>query len=646
MSDLFLLSVPLWPLLAALLILLLGGRWPRHSSILAVAGSTLALLALLPILGQHPRVQAVWMQSGSFTLTVGLRLDPLGGFMAVLVSAVSVLVVVYATSYMAEEEGQPRFYASLSFFIAAMLVLVLSDSLLLLFAAWEGVGLASFLLIAFWYHRDDAKQAALKAFLFTRLGDLGLLLGWLWALLLVRTTDIATFLEAVQTGDIAGEVVTVLALLYFAGAVGKSAQLPLTAWLPAAMAGPTPVSALIHSATMVAAGVYLLLRLFPLFAAAPLALEVVFWLSGMTALFAGLLATAQTDLKRILAWSTVSQLGEMFLALGVAGPLAAAFHLAAHAAFKSTLFLAAGAVDHAAGSRDLRQLGGLARHMPYTTLAFAVAGLALAGIPPFSGFWSEDAVLAALAARGPFPALLLLLLIGLAGVYIGRAGMATFARWPSAPQPDGDDPARPMLAALLGLGLAAAGLGWLLAGPIHELLPFDAEPDLDLVWRMGAVAAGTTGLLLGGWRVHSLGPIPALGRFPLRLEDWFLAATAVPGRVAFTLAAGVEQLERGLDGLAQGLGHAVNTLAQGSDGWEAGLDRGTRRLAEGTIVLAGVADSTEVRGFSNGLDRFARLFSRAGRELRPIQSGKLYLYTLGIFAWVVAIGVLSALLWR
>lgn len=646
MNDLLLLSVPLWPLLASLLTLLLGRRLPHRGGMVTVAGSTLALLALLPILGQQPGMQGIWMQSGPFTLTVGLRLDALGGFMAVLVAAVSTLVTLYATGYMAEETGQPRFFASLSFFIAAMLTLVLSDSLLLLFAAWEGVGLASFLLIGFWYRQNDARGAALKAFLFTRLGDLGLLLGWLWVLLLVRTTDIATFLDAVQTGAIPRDVVTALALLCFAGAVGKSAQLPLTAWLPAAMAGPTPVSALIHSATMVAAGVYLLLRLFPLFAAAPLALAVVLWLSGGTALFAGLIATAQTDLKRVLAWSTVSQLGEMLLALGVAGPLAAAFHLTTHAAFKSTLFLAAGAVDHAAGSRDLRKLGGLARHMPLTGLVFAVAGLALAGIPPFSGFWSEDAVLAALAARGPLPALLLLLLIGLAGIYIGRAGVAVFLPWPHAPQPDAEDPDWRMRTALIGLGLAAAGVGWLLAGRIDGLLPFDKEPDLGLIWRMGAVVAGASGLLWGGGRAYRRGPVPALGSFPLRLEDWLLAASAAPGRAALALADALEQLERGLDSLAQGVGRAAYTLAQGSDGWERGLDRGAQHLAGGTTALARVTDRTETRGFSDGLDHFAQLFNQAGEQLRPLQSGKLYLYTLGIFAWVVVMGVLGALLWH
>jgi len=645
MNAFLLLSIPVWPLLAALLILLWGRKWSGGGYV-AVAGSALSLLGLLPLLGQPLRVQSVWMQTGPFTLTVGLQLDRLSQFMAVLVAGISLLVSLYAVTYMAKEEGQPRFFASLSFFIASMLTLVLSNSFLLLFAAWEGVGLASFLLIGFWYRQDDARQAALEAFLLTRLGDLGLLLGWLGALLLMRTTDIATFLDAASAGAIAGGVLTILALLFFAGAVGKSAQLPLTAWLPAAMAGPTPVSALIHSATMVAAGVYLLLRLFPLFAAAPGALNVVFWVSGLTAVFAALLATVQMDLKRILAWSTVSQLGEMILALGVGGPLAAAFHLAAHASFKSTLFLTAGAIDHKAGSRDLRKLGGLARRMPLTALVFGAAALALAGFPPFSGFWSEDAILAKLAVRGPGAALLLIVLIFLAGIYISRAGVAIFARWPEMPSPQAKDPGPLMMTPMLVLGLLAAGVGWLLAGRIDGLLSFGEEPELSLIWRAAAVTASLGGLAFGSWRVRTRGPVPALGTFPQHLERWLLAATAAPGRAAFTVADVLEQVEQALDRLTRRMSQAVFAAADIDERIEVGLDQGTHDLAMATFALAGVTDRTELHGFSDIMDDFARLFNRVGGWLQPLQSGKLYLYTLGIFIWVAVISVLGILAWR
>ncbi len=329
---------------------------------------------------------------------MGLRLDGIAYAAALLVAGISLPVLVYSTAYTAGEEGVPRFFAGMSFFVGAMLTLVLADSLLLLYAAWEWVGLASWLLIGFRFREEEARRAARKAFLVTRIGDSGFLLAWLLVLTTFGSTDLGALLTAAGDGMPDG-LGTLLPLLFFFAAVGKSAQLPLSAWLPPAMAGPTPVSALIHSATMVAAGVFLVLRLWPLFAASPAALQVILWIGGVTALLAALAATVQYDLKRVLAWSTISQLGEMMLALGLGAPLAAAWHLGTHAAFKSTLFLAAGAVEHGGGGRDLRCMGGLAKRLPWSAVAFAVAAVALAGIPPFSGFWSEDAILA--AAVGP-----------------------------------------------------------------------------------------------------------------------------------------------------------------------------------------------------------------------------------------------------
>ena len=403
-----LLAVPFVPLLAALVIPVLGKRLPSGWVSAGATGVSLALL--LALFGSSPKVTATWLGIGPYTLTVGLSLDSLSYLLALLVVGVGFLVGVYAVGYMADEGGKPRFYSTLSFFIGAMLTLVLSNSLLLLFAAWESVGLASYLLIGFWYTQRDAKEAARKAFLMTRLGDLGLLLGWLLLLLAVGTTDIQSVLGAVGTALPVGTA-TLAASLLLLGALGKSAQLPLTAWLPDAMAGPTPVSALIHSATMVAAGVYLLLRLFPLYEAAPGVLTAVLWLGALTALFAALVATVQTDLKRVLAWSTVSQLGEMFFALGLGGAFAAAFHLTAQALFKSVLFLTAGAVGHIVGGYDLRKMGGLWRQLPLTAGVFTAAGLTLAGVPPLSAFWSEEAILTRAASVSPFAGAFFLLLI-------------------------------------------------------------------------------------------------------------------------------------------------------------------------------------------------------------------------------------------
>jgi NADH-quinone oxidoreductase subunit L len=614
-----LIVVPLAPLVAAAVVLLLGRRLAGGEGWLVVAGGGVSLAALLALLGQAPAVTAVWARSGGFTLTVGLQLDALARFGALLVAGVALIIDVYAAAYMAEDEGRIRFFAAFSFFVGAMLTLVLANSLLLLFAAWEGVGLASFLLIGHWHREKEPRQAAQKAFLVTRLGDLGFLLGWLLALGATGTTDIGVFLDAVRVGLAAGVPLTLLALLFFAGAVGKSAQLPLTAWLPAAMAGPTPVSALIHSATMVAAGVYLVLRLFPLFAAAPAALAAVLWLGGLTALFAALVATVQTDIKRVLAWSTVSQLGEMMLALGLGGPLAAAYHLATHAAFKSTLFLTAGVVEHATGSRDLRRLGGLAPRMPVTTLAFAGAALALAGVPPFSGFWSEEAILAQAIGTAPLAAVCLVVLIFLAGVYISRLGAAAFWHWPGAPEPEVQG-VRPLLqASTLLMAVGAVALGWVLSPFIGQILPFQEAPRAGLAWRLGTILASLAGLALGTWRARQWGPMPALGPWPAGLERLLEAATVAPAHLALAIARLLTYVEGGLDSVARG-------------------------LAGATLHLAGWTAVSDERGFSDGVDRAAAWFGQAGGWLRRLQTGRVYYYTLGLLSWVLLVAV-GALAW-
>jgi NADH-quinone oxidoreductase subunit L len=285
--SLLFIAVPVLPLLAAPLSLLFGWRLPWRGGELVVGMTVLALAALLLLEGQHQTLQTSWFESGGFRLTVGLDLSGLTWFAATVVAGVSLLIGIYSLGYMASEHDRPRFFAELALFIGAMLTLVLASSLILLFAAWEAVGIASYLLIGFRQEPEAARPAAAKAFLMTRLGDLGLLMGWLLVLLALRTTDIAALLAAVSQGAISPGMLTAIGLLLFLGAIGKSAQLPLTAWLPDAMVAPTPVSALIHSATMVAAGVYLLLRLYPLFAAAPGVLHVVFWVGAATAVLYG-----------------------------------------------------------------------------------------------------------------------------------------------------------------------------------------------------------------------------------------------------------------------------------------------------------------------------------------------------------------------
>ena len=524
-----------------------------------------------------------------------------------------------------------------------MLTLVLSNSLLLLFAAWEGVGLASYGLIGFWYQQDDSRQAARKAFLMTRLGDLGLLLGWLWLLLEVGTTEISVILAAVET--LPDGLLTATALLLLLGALGKSAQLPLTAWLPDAMAGPTPVSALIHSATMVAAGVYLLLRLFPLFEAAPGALAVILTLGTLTALFAALIATAETDLKRVLAWSTVSQLGEMMLALGVGGAGAAAFHLTTHAAFKATLFLAAGAVGHAVGSYDLRKMGGLFRRFPYTTFAFGAAALTLSGLPPFSAFWSEEAILAQVASASPLLGALLVLLIFLAGVYISRAGMAAFASWQKAPNVSAEEVGWRMKAGMLTLALAALGLGWVLSGRLETSLSFEVAPHVSAAWTLWAIAASFAGLMLGAWRVWQAGPVPTFGAFPVSLAEGLERVTRAPTIVVQRVSFLVDGLEHGFNLFVRRLARALQKCGGMLEGLETLFDQSARSAAEVTLALARRTDGVERGGFSEGGDAFARSLGSISEYLRAVQSGKLYLYTLILFIWTGAAVLAGLLLW-
>lgn len=431
--------VPLAPLVAAGIIALLDDR-PRKlaatSAIVALAISLLAALVLLGVVlvgggsgagGVHevggaaadagPGVLRMtfstkWLSFGGSELGLGLVLDPMSVVMMAMVSLVGLLIFIFSVGYMWSDARFVRFFGFLSFFAAAMLGVVASNSLLLLFICWELVGLASYLLIGFWFEKPAAVAACQKAFLTTRVADLGLFLGMLWlhgetgTLLfydqgagLLEQSALSSLLAGSAVGGVA--LPTVLALLIFWGACGKSGQFPLHVWLPDAMEGPTPVSALIHAATMVAAGVFLVARMFPLFElgagedGTTTALAVVAWVGAGTAVFAALIATAQNDIKRILAYSTISQLGFMMLSLGVGGMAAAMFHLIVHAFFKALLFLGAGAVIHGCHhEQDIRKLGGLSKRMRWTFGAYAVGMMALAGFPFFfSGFWSKEEIL-------------------------------------------------------------------------------------------------------------------------------------------------------------------------------------------------------------------------------------------------------------
>jgi NADH-quinone oxidoreductase subunit L len=410
--------IPALPIVAAGMGALLKQSQRKFAATLAIGAMSisfvLAVVAFAHLLLTPARlfVNIPWMQFGNEWVRLGWVLDPLAAVMLVMVTFVGLLIFIYSVAYMHHDENFTRFFCFLSLFAGAMLGVLIANTLLLLFMCWEVVGLTSYLLIGFWYERPAAAAAAKKAFITTRIGDLGLLLGMVWLYGQTGTLlfydngagcmeHTAVSLLATQTVGFGMAASSAIALLIFCGAVGKSGQLPLHVWLPDAMEGPTPVSALIHAATMVAAGVYLVARVYPLMSASTSgsvgggALEVVAWVGALTAIFAALVAVAQDDIKRILAYSTVSQLGYMMMGIGVGGVAVGVFHLIAHAFFKALLFLGAGSVIHGLmGEQDIREMGGIRKWMPVTFAAYAVGTLALCGFPlVFSGFWSKDAIL-------------------------------------------------------------------------------------------------------------------------------------------------------------------------------------------------------------------------------------------------------------
>jgi NADH-quinone oxidoreductase subunit L len=398
--------IPTLPALAYVLITIFTKRSKVLSagiSILTMAFCfTFAVGILLELLKLDPANRVVtfgttWLQIAPWQANVGVLIDPLSTNMLLVVTFISLLVQIYSLGYMHDDERFSTYYSYLSLFTASMLLLVVSNNYLQIFVGWELVGLCSYLLIGFWYFKPEAANAAKKAFVVNRIGDMGFLMGVVTIGMVFQTFDFAQVKELVAQGlanhTLASGYVAGIAILLFCGAVGKSAQFPLHVWLPDAMEGPTPVSALIHAATMVAAGVFMVARTYNLFSADPLSMTVVAYIGGFTAIFAASIALAQDDIKRILAYSTLSQLGYMIMSLGVGGYTSGMFHLTTHACFKALLFLGSGSVIHALHEQDIWKMGGLSKKMKITTITFAIGTLAIAGIPPFAGFFSKDAIL-------------------------------------------------------------------------------------------------------------------------------------------------------------------------------------------------------------------------------------------------------------
>lgn len=405
MSE-YLYLIPILPLIGFLINGLFLGRLPKTLvSIVGCASIGLSFLMSLyfffQLKGMSPdnriieQVLFTWIPSGDFNVSFAFLLDPLSAVMILVVTGVGFLIHVYSTGYMSHDSGYGRYFAYLNLFTFSMLTLVLANNFLLMFVGWEGVGLCSYLLIGFWFEKKSASDAGKKAFIVNRIGDFGFLLGMFIIFWQTGSLDFRTVNHVAPSVFITGSgLITAACLLLFTGATGKSAQIPLYVWLPDAMEGPTPVSALIHAATMVTAGVYMIARSSVLFVMAPDALMVVAVIGGCTALFAATIGLAQNDIKRVLAYSTVSQLGYMFLACGVASFTAGIFHLMTHAFFKALLFLGAGSVIHAmSNEQDMRKMGGLKNHLPITYRTFLIATLAISGIPGLAGFFSKDEIL-------------------------------------------------------------------------------------------------------------------------------------------------------------------------------------------------------------------------------------------------------------
>ncbi|MBI4635986.1 MAG: NADH-quinone oxidoreductase subunit L [Candidatus Rokubacteria bacterium] len=397
--------VPAFPLAGSLLNMLFGRLIDRRAHWIAVpalAGSFLAACAVFARVWSGEIFTVTlgdWIVAGDFETSVTAHVDPLTGVMLLVVTGVGFLIHLYSVGYMHGDPGYARYFAYLNLFVFSMTMLVLAGNFLLLYVFWEAVGLCSYLLIGFWYTRDAAAAAGKKAFIVNRVGDFGFGLGVMWLWTAVGTLDYAAVFEAAETLEPA--TATGIALLLFMGACGKSAQLPLHTWLPDAMEGPTPVSALIHAATMVTAGVYMVARSHALFERSGVALEVVAWVGVATALFAATIGLVQTDIKRVLAYSTVSQLGYMFAAVGLGAYAAGIFHLVTHAFFKALLFLGAGSAIHGlGGEQDLRRMGGLAPRMVVTTITMVVGAAGLAGVPGLAGFFSKDEILASAFHEG------------------------------------------------------------------------------------------------------------------------------------------------------------------------------------------------------------------------------------------------------
>ncbi len=636
--------IPLLPLVGAAANGIFGGRWPKNViSAVALSSTTLAFLAALEAVreflslspNQIPWIKTyfTWISAGGFRADFALQVDQLTVIMLLVVTGVGWLIHIYSTGYMHDDPGYRRFFSYLNLFMFFMLVLILAANYLLMFVGWEGVGLCSYLLIGFFFLKQSATNAGNKAFWVNRIGDFGFLLGVLLIFRTFGTLDFAAVLPraAAMTADPAGQIgtLTAIALLLFVGAAGKSAQLPLYVWLPDAMEGPTPVSALIHAATMVTAGVYMVVRSHAIFLNAPVAMQVVGVIGCVTALFAATIGLVQTDIKKVLAYSTVSQLGYMFLACGVGAFGAGIFHLMTHAFFKGLLFLAAGSVIHAmGGEQDMRKMGGLRKKIPVTFWTMFMATLAIAGAPGFSGFFSKDEILNEAQRVSPVLWGLGVLTAGLTSFYMFRLLFLTFfgtERYDEHHVHVHESP-KSMTVPLIILAILSVCGGWMAApqlmGGVNHFQNFLA-PVVATAAEPVTAAAESSGS--GGEILQALVGAPVIaGLLGFLLAWWlYIKSPEIPKKLAASLS-GPYKLLSGkyfIDELY--LAVIVRPLVWISD-----------------KVLWHVVDERAIDGTVNGVAFVSR---ETGDRLRRANTGNIRSYA----TWIV-LGVLvftSLLLW-
>ena len=646
--------VPLLPILSFFVIMFFGKRLKNRGhafGLLAVGtGFVLSLLGFIELAAGKAQVQQTWTWFqfegvSHFKVEFGMNYDFLCGIMFVVVTGVSLLVHVYSVGYMHDDKRYTIFFAFLSLFTGSMLFMVISNNLLMLFVGWELVGVCSYFLIGHYWEEKENSSAAIKAFITNRVGDIGFLFGIFALFWLGDTFNIVELNHMAEEGEIAGTSLTIAALLLFTGVISKSGQFPLYVWLPDAMAGPTPVSALIHAATMVVAGVYMVARMFVLFEHAGVALDVVSVIAAVTMLMAAILALVQDDIKRVLAYSTISQLAYMVAALGVGAYTAAVFHLFTHAFFKALLFLGAGSLIHAVHSNNMSDMGGLRKYMPHTFKTFMIGSLALAGIFPLAGFFSKDEIIGGAlrsASEGDQAVAWMVLISGaltafLTALYMARACIKTFwGEYRGHGTPHESEGAMVTPLWILAIATVTVGfLGFPVIGPFADWITVPGhehhgfETLYNIVLPIGATLIALGGIFLGYLMFYKRSinvdilksPFAWIYRFvenKYYLDDFYLKGVVRPVQYPIARAANWTN-QKVLDGVVNGVGIGTRKLA---DPVYAVIDQ--------RIVDMAVNGSAGLTGYTGGL-------------LKYIQSGNVQRYAAVLFAAIAVFVALFAL---